>query len=297
MSESERHQTLKKDLLDWLQKDTQPQCGLRWSEIAFQCNDHIHFWNIPPWAAFADSERWMPHPEGGRCKPDVVLLDYQAKPLAMLEVKHTNRVNRVYSAALHLSIPYFRFDCPPEGSTTHELWVRQNETWFSGAQDGFHASYQGEMGADGHIVYPGPIEVAGNQPGQVIMGPIAWANSTNLTCEGATWLQHQNENWGRATHYRDARAETAREIGQNLMREIEMFRRNPYHWSAGIGEIQLAGTIGIYHLNKEATTGKYPPCDITSLLDKWGNENIAMHKALAEKNKNQQPRPNQMFRG
>ena len=127
------------------------------------------------------------------------------------------------------------------------------------------------------------------------MGPIAWANATNLTCEGATWFQNQEDGWGRAEHYRDARIETARDIGKNLLWEIETQRRNPHHWSAGIGDLQLAGTIGIYPLNRDLETGKYLPCDITSLLDKWGNETVAMHKAMADRNQSRCPKPDEMF--
>ena len=127
MPENDRHRTLKKNLLQWLQDDTQPQLGRHWNEIAFQCNDHIHFWTIPPWVAFIDVERRMSHPEGGHFRPDVALLDYQANPVAVLQIKDTNRVNRARSAARSLGIPYFRFDCPPDGATAHELWVRQGE--------------------------------------------------------------------------------------------------------------------------------------------------------------------------
>ena len=97
-------------------------------------------------------------------------------------------------------------------------------------------------------------------------------------------MQNQEDSWKSAGYYRDARTETAHEIGQHLLSEIEMIRRNPHHWSAGIGDIQLAGTIGIYPLNPDAATGEYLPCDITSLMDKWANENIAMRKALADRN-------------
>ena len=128
------------------------------------------------------------------------------------------------------------------------------------------------------------------------MGAMAWANATNLTCEGATWLQNHEDGWRWGEHYRDARLETARDIGQHLTGEIETLRRNPHHWSAGIGELQLAGTIGIYPLNPDPETGKYLPCDITSLLDKWRNETVAMHKALPDRNQNQRPKPCQMFR-
>lgn len=296
MSEKERHKNMKRDLLQWFQEDTQPQLGPHRNEVAFQCNDHIHFWHIPPWVAYVDDERRMSHPEGGYFQPDVTLLDYKGNPVAVLEVKDTNRENKVISAARGLGIPYFRFDCPPLGATAHELWVRQREMpWFREEGTGFHAEWEGRIGDDGQTVYSSPIRVAGNQPGRVIMGPIAWANATNLTCEGATWLQNREDSLGRAEHYRDKRAETAREIGQNLLWEIETQRRNPHHWSAGIGELQLAGTVGIYPLNRDGETGKYLPCDITSLLDKWGNETIAMRKGLADRNQSQRPKPSQMF--
>ena len=296
MPEKERHQNLKNDLLKWLQEDTQPQLGHRLNEVVFQCDDHIHFWHIPPWTAFADAERRMPHPEGGYFQPDVALLDYRGNAVAVLEVKHTNRANKVRSAACALGIPYFRFDTAPPDATAHELWVRQEEKpWFAEAGS-FHASWEGEMRDVGRTVYSRPISVAGNQPGQVIMGRMAWANATNLTCDGATWLQDREDGLGWAEHYRDARAETAREIGHNLLWEIETRRTNPYWWSAGIGEVQLAGTIGIYPLNKDLETGKYLPCDVTSLLCKWGQESMAMRKALADLNQRRQPKPLQMFR-
>ncbi|MCY4560358.1 MAG: hypothetical protein OXF79_29165 [Chloroflexi bacterium] len=298
MPEKERHQNLKRELLRWMQDDVQPQFGRHMTEIAFQCNDHIHFWRLPPWAAFVDEERRMPHPDGGHFQPDVVILDYQAKPIGVLEVKHTNRSNKVTSAALRLQIPYFRFDCPATGATEHELWVRQNENpWFSENTTSFHASWEGEVREDGEVVYPGPIRVSGNQPGQVIMGKIAWANATNLTCEGASWLQKREDGWGWATHYRDKRLETARKLGTNLLWEIETRRQNPYHWNAGIGDVQLAGTIGIYPLNKDYETGKYLPVDVTSLLQTWGEETMSMHRALTRMNDGQQSRPSEMFVG
>ena len=297
MPENERHQNLKNEILQWLQEDAQPQFGHHRNEVAFQCDDHIHFWRVPPWVAFVDDERRMRHPKGGHFQPDVTLLDHKGNPVAVLEVKDTNRVNKVNSAARMLGIPYFRFDCPPVGATANELWVRQQEMpWYREKDTGFHASWEGEVGEDGQTVYSRPIHLAGNQPGKVVMGPIAWANATNLTCAGATWFQHQEDGLGWSVHYRDLRAETAQEIGQNLLWEIESQRRNPHHWSAGIGDVQLAGTIGIYPLNRDLETGKYLPCDITSLLDKWGSETVAMHKALADRNQSQRPKPCQMFR-
>ena len=298
MSENERHRNLKTDLLQWLQEATRPELSQRMHEIVFQCNDHIHFWQVPTWVAFIDVERRMQHPEDGHYRPDVAVLDYKGNPIAVLEVKHKNRRNKAWSAARILGIPYFRFDCPPPAATAHELWVRQDERpwyWQDDAKS-FHAEWEGEPGDDGEVVYKRPIRVVGNQPGSVIMGPMAWANATNLTCEGATWLQNRERGWGLAEHYRDARAETARDIGRTLMHEIETRRQNPHYWTAGIGELQLAGTVGIYPLNPDLETGKYLPCDITSLLDKWGNETVAMHRALDVLNQRQRPKPCQMFR-
>ena len=295
MPEKERHRNLKSELLKWLQADTKSQIGHRMNQVAFHCNDHIHFWRVPPWAVFADAERRMPHPDGKHFQPDVTLLDYSGEAVAVLEVKHTNRNNKVRSAACALGIPYFRFDAPPPVATAHEMWVRQVEEPRIAGAGGFHAWWQGGVSEDGHTVYPSRISVSGNQPGQVVMGAIAWANATNLTHEGAAWLQDNEDGHRWAEYHRDARIDTAQEIGKNLLNEIETCRTNPHWWSAGIGDVQLAGSIGIYPLNKELETGKYLPCDVTDLLHKWAQETAAMNQRLKDLEHRKQSKPCQMF--
>ena len=73
---------------------------------------------------------------------------------------------------------------------------------------------------------------------------------------------------------------------------MDTLNRNPLPFTAGIGEWQLHGEIGIYHLNRNPDTGKYHPVDIGSLMEQQRLEHIAMLQAMdALKAHNEAVRP------
>ena len=107
-----------------------------------------------------------------------------------------------------------------------------------------------------------------------------FANATNLTCEWADWHDRGESLWKSATLHRDGRAKLAQEMGQKILDAMETFNRNPQPFTAGIGEWQLHGEIGIYHLNRNPDMGKFHAIDIASLVERQRVEHIAMLQAM-----------------
>ena len=117
-------------------------------------------------------------------------------------------------------------------------------------------------------------------PGSVNIGNILFANATNLTCEWADWYDKRENLWKSVTQYRDGRGKLAQQIGLKILDAMETSSRNPQPFTAGIGEWQLHGEIGIYHLNRDAVTGKYPAVDIAGLVERHWVEHLAMLQAM-----------------
>ena len=57
---------------------------------------------------------------------------------------------------------------------------------------------------------------------------------------------------------------------------MDTFNRNPQTFTAAIGEWQLHGEIGIFHLNHNPDTGKYHRVDIGVLMEQQRLEHFAM---------------------
>ena len=117
-------------------------------------------------------------------------------------------------------------------------------------------------------------------PGSVNIGNILFANATNLSCEWADWYDKGENLWENATFYRDGRCKLAKELGQKILDAMETSSRNPQPFTAGIGEWQLHGEIGIYHLNRQPESGKYPAVDIAGLVERHRVEHAAMLRTM-----------------
>ena len=259
------------------------QQALSWVDVAFPCNDHLHFWPMPPSAAWVESERFRETPGGVKYKPDVVILDDQDRPLAILEVTDRNRTNNCIRAADELNIPWFRFWAPPSEATQAEFatrvypddhigWIDGNDGW-SASTDGWYDEETGGVRYD--TIYHSEVAT-----GSINLGKILYANSTNLTCEWAAWYTTREELWKGATWRRNSRNHTAQQIGFKILDEMETMSRNPQTFTVGIGNYQLHGNVGIYPLNPDPGTGKYRPTDITQLIETWQEENLEMRRNL-----------------
>ena len=202
MSENAPHLEFKNKLLQFLRADVAGQQALRWVDIAFPCNDHLHFWPVPPWAAWVESERFRETPNGVRYKPDVVILDDQDRPLAILEVTASNRTNNCIRAANELNIPWFRFWAAPSEATQAELATRvypDDHIGWTGGADGWSASTDGWYNEETGGVRYGTIYHSEVAPGSINTGNILYANSTNLICEWADWYTTREELYKGAT--------------------------------------------------------------------------------------------------
>ena len=73
--------------------------------------------------------------------------------------------------------------------------------------------------------------------------------------------------WKSVNIHRDRQSKLAQEIGGTILEAMDTLNRNPQPFTAGIGEWQLHGEIGIYNLNRNPSTGKYHPVDIGSLME------------------------------
>ena len=272
MSENAPHKDFKTKLLQFLREDVAGQRALRWTDIAFPCNDHLHFWPMPPWAAWVESERIRETQGGVRYKPDIVILDDQDRPLAILEVTATNHKNNCQKAADELNIPWFRFWAPPSETTQAELATRlypADYIGFTGGPDGFSSSTDGWRDEETGGIRYGMIYHSEVAPGSINIGKILYANSTNLTCEWAEWYTEHEQLWKQATWQRNNRNHVAQQIGFEILDAMEISQRNPQTFTAGIGSYQLHGNIGIYPLNPNPVTRAYDPIDIASLLEEW----------------------------
>ena len=281
MSENAAHLELKNKLLQFLRADVAGQQALRCVDIAFPCNDHLHFWPMPPWAAWVESERYRTMPNGVRYKPDVLILDDQDRPLAILEVTDRNRTNNCKRAADELNIPWFRFWAPPSEATQAELTIRvypEDHIVWAGGNDGWRASADGWYDEDTGGVRYDTIYHSAVALGSINIGNILYANSTNLTCEWAAWYTTREDLYKGATRRRNRRNHIAQEIGYEILDEMETMSRNPQTFTAGIGHYQLHGNVGIYPLNPDPDTGEYRATDITTLLETWQKENLEMHR-------------------
>ena len=279
MSENAPHREFKDKLLKFLRADIAGQAAWKMADIGFSCNDHTHLWAIPPWAAWVESERQRRTGSGLTYRPDVVILDADDNPLAIVEVTDRNRDNNCRRAAAEIGIPWFRFWAPPPESTQAVLAARTfpQGHWFQDS-DGFHAKVDGYE-HNGAARF-GTIFHSQVAPGSVNIGNILFANATNLTCEWADWYDKRENLWKSATLHRDRRGKLAQELGQEILDAMETFNRNPQPFTAGIGEWQLHGEIGIYPLNRNPETGKYHPVDIAGSVELYRVEHIAMLQAL-----------------
>lgn len=279
MSENAPHRAFKNKLLQFLRADIAGQAAWKMADIGFSCNDHTHLWAIPPWAAWVESERQRRTISGLTYRPDVVILDADDNPLAIVEVTDRNRNNNCRRAAAEMRIPWFRFWAPPPETTQAVLAARTYPQghWFRDS-DGFHAEVDGYE-EDGAARF-GTIHHSEVAPGSVNIGNILFANATNLTCEWADWYDKRENLMKSATLHRDRRGKLAQELGREILDAMETFRRNPQSFTAGIGEWQLHGEIGIYHLNRNPDTGKYHPVDIAGVVERHRVEHMAMLQAL-----------------
>lgn len=279
MSENAPHREFKDKLLQFLRADVAGQSAWKMADIGCSCNDHTRLWTILPWAAWVESERQRRTSSGLAYMPDIAILDANENLLAIVEVTDSDRVNNCRRAADELEIPWFRFWAPLLESTQAVLAAR---TYPEGHgfrdSDGFHTEvdgYEKEDATKFGMIYHS--EVA---PGSVNIGNILFANATNLTCEWANWYDKRENPRKSATYYRDKRGKLAQEIGLKILDAMETSGRNPKTFTAGIGEWQLHGEIGIYHLNRDAVTGKYPPVDVGGLVERQRVEHIAMLQAM-----------------
>ena len=69
-------------------------------------------------------------------------------------------------------------------------------------------------------------------------------------------------------------------MGEKILGAMDTLNRNPQSFTAGIGEWQLHGEIGVYDLNRNPDTGKYHPLDIGSLMEQQRLKHIAMLQAM-----------------
>lgn len=295
MSENAPHREFKDKLLKFLRSDVAGQAAWKMADVAFTCNDHTHLWAVPPWAAWVESERFRTTPSGLRYRPDIVILDADDNPLAIVEVSDRNRANHCLQAADELEIPWFRFWAPPPEATQAVLAARTYPAghWFRDS-DGFHAEVDGYV-QDGATRF-GMVYHSEVAPGSVNIGNILFASATNLTCQWADWHYKGESLWKSMNIHRDRRSKLAQEIGGKILDAMDTLNRNPQPFTAGIGEWQLHGEIGIYNLNLNPDTRKYHPVDIGNLMEQQRMEHIAMLKAMdALKAHNETGRP--PFRG
>ena len=275
MSENQPHRKFKDKLVQFLREDIAGQSARKMGDIGFTCNDHTHLWAIPPWAAWVESERQRKTSSGLAYRPDIIILDANDNPLAIIEVTYRNRFNHCRQAADELEIPWFRFWAPPPEATQAVMATRTypEEHW-QHESDGFHTEVEGVI-EDGAARF-GSIFHSEVAPGAVNIGNILFANATNLTCRYADWYDRGEDLWKGITLYRDQRGKLAKELGEKILDSMEALKCNPQTFTAGIGEWQLHGEIGIYHLNREPTMGKYPPVDVTGLIERHRAERTAM---------------------
>ena len=291
MSENAPHREFKDKLLKFLRSDIAGQAAWKMADIAFTCNDHTHLWAVPPWAAWVESERFRKTPSGLSYRPDIVILDADDNPLAIVEVSDRNRVNHCRQAADELEIPWFRFWAPPPEATQAVLAARTYPEghWFRDS-DGFHAEVEGYV-HDGATRF-GMVYHSEVAPGSVNIGNILFASATNLTCQWADWHDKGESLWKSVNIHRDRRAKLAQEMGRKILDAMDDFNRNPQPFTAGIGEWQLHGEIGVYDLNRSPNTGKYHPVDIGNVMEQQRLEHIAMLQAMdALKTHNEADRP------
>ena len=249
------------------------------ADIGFSCNDHTHFWAIPSCAAWVESERPRKTGSGLIYRPDIVILDTADPPPAIVEVTDRNRVNNCRRAPDELRIPWLRFWAPPPESTHAVLATR---TYPEGHRfrdsDGCHVEVDGYE-QDGATRF-GMIYHSEVAPGSVNIGNILFANATNLSCEWADWHDKCEGLRKSVTLYRDRRGKLAQEMGQKILDAMEASTRNPQPFTSGIGEWQLHGESGIYHLNRDPDTGKYHPVDVAGLVERHRAEHIAMLQTM-----------------
>ena len=279
MSENLPHRRFKERVLQFLRADIAGQAAWKMADIGFSCNDHIHLWAIPDWAAWVESERQRKTASGLTYRPDIVILDAHDNPLAIIEVTDRNRTNNCRRAADELEIPWFRFWAPAPEATQAVLATRTYPQGH-GMRDsnGFHAEVDG-YDQDGATRF-GTIHHSEVAPGSVNIGNILFANATNLTCRWTDWYDKRENLWKNAKLYRDGRGKLAKELGQKILDAMETLNRNPQPFTAGIGEWQLHGEIGVYHLNRDPESGRYPPVDIAGLIERHRVEHGAVLQTM-----------------
>ena len=208
MSENAPHRQFKDKLLKFLRSDIAGQTAWKMADISFTCNDHTHLWAVPPWAAWVESERFRKTPSGLSYGPDIVVVDADDNPLAIVEVSDCNRINHRRQAADELEIPWFRFWAPPPEATQAVLADRTSPEghWFRDS-DGFHAEVDGYE-QDGATEF-GMIYHSEVAPGRSTSATSCLPAPPTLTCQWADWHDKGESLWKSVTIHGDRRAKLA----------------------------------------------------------------------------------------
>ncbi len=111
---------------------------------------HPHSYDLLRGAGFVVMEQQQSAPIGGRCRPDLTILDTHREPLAFIEIVRSNRPTNSLRVAEELGIPLFTILAPHRRSLVPGL--RPSRPWWdfdpSLPQDAKHQMYFMEQVAD-----------------------------------------------------------------------------------------------------------------------------------------------------
>ena len=111
---------------------------------------HPHSYDLLRGTGFVVMEQQQPAPIGGRCRPDLTILDAHRKPLAFIEIVRSNRPTNSLRVAEELGIPLFTILAPHRRSLVPGL--RPSRPWWdfdpSLPADAKHQMYFMEQVAD-----------------------------------------------------------------------------------------------------------------------------------------------------
>ena len=111
---------------------------------------HPHSYDLLRGAGFVVMEQQQSAPIGGRCRPDLTILDTHREPLAFIEVVRSNRPSNSLRVAEELGIPLFTILAPHRRSLVPGL--RPSRPWWdfdpSLQEDAKHQMYFMEQVAD-----------------------------------------------------------------------------------------------------------------------------------------------------